>query len=307
MLELAPNTVKTRAPKETHLVEYFKHALVSTALVITVYLTINQIIWFISEQSFFKLNTEFSIKIVVLLILNLYFIALSIATWKEWVHSLITSLLISLTIFLAIFAYNTAYSMYASSVAFILLIYDNYKSFELKNLLIKYNPHVILKFSTRGLLFILSALAGELVFFEINNFSELNIGKKVAEFAAEPIQKIVDNQIEQQVLNFETSSVNTFSISPEIQAIMNSFGINELPEQAVPSNLINADSIKVDVSPIIENQVNNAIEPYQTLVNPLLAILLFGIFQFYGSIAYIVYSLSIGLIFKILTGIKFIR
>ena len=62
---------------------------------------------------------------------------------------------------------------------------------------------------------------------------------------------------------------------------------------------------KINVGSIVENQVNNYIEPYKGLIRPLMAILVFGLFQFYATIAMLIFMATVDILFMIAKSSKF--
>ena len=127
---------------------------------------------------------------------------------------------------------------------------------------------MIMRFSTRGMLFLFSILGGVLFILSANNINQLDIGKELGRILDQPIREIVRE--------------------PTIGNVPLTSGI-------------------INVKDIAENQLNELIEPYKHFVNPVMAILTFALFQFYASIAYLIYMLTIDWIYELAKKVKFMK
>lgn len=280
---------------------YIKTISISLILFVQSFILSNLIFAYVKTQNYFSLDLYYSIKVVLLMLLLLVTFSLTVGVWGKYIQYLVVPLPISLAILLATIKYNYSYSFLAFLVTFMLLALDTYKSHQLATQLIKFDPKTILRFSTKGLLFIFSVLGGVLVIINSSYAkTELNIGKKIAEVAGEPIKNAVYSQL-QDTLDKELAPLGVSGLSGldvKTQDILTQLGIENLVEKDKPlSDLVNTSNLQIDVNSIIEKQVNNLLSPYKQFIHPILAILVFGVFQLYSLIAYFIYMLIIDLVF----------
>ena len=71
--------------------------------------------------------------------------------------------------------------------------------------------------------------------------------------------------------------------------------VTEKPLRGIP----NVQYLNLDTTSIVENQVNSMLIPYKSFFKPVMAVLVFVIFKFLGSISYWIYTFLIGPIFHI--------
>ena len=266
-------------------------------LVESLYLTI-LIGELVQSQNYFTMNFVFSLKIVGLMLAIIYTFSLTVGAWAKWEQYLIVPLPISIGIFLALFQTNLTYAMLIAVFAFVLLIFDIHRSTAIKNLLIKFDPKLILRFSTKGLLFIFSVLGGLMVILNSTYVEPINIGQKISEVAGEKVNEIVEEQFRQQVQEqISPLGITDLSeIDPSFAPVLEDLGLSS-------DFLTNAnDSVEpqdfgIDAKQIVESQVNNIIEPYKNFVNPVLAVLMFALFQFYAFLAHLIFIATIDLVF----------
>lgn len=73
------------------------------------------------------------------------------------------------------------------------------------------------------------------------------------------------------------------------------------------SQLYNLSYLEVNVKELVTTQINNVVEPYRNFFRPVMAIFVFLIFRFFGSIAYALYSILIRVVFHIAKKTGFIK
>lgn len=296
-----PQQGKLVLPKAT----IIKFSILSISLFVEAVVFLNEVIAYINLHDYFSISLEFSIKIVLLMLLTVYTLSLTIGAWSSWWQHLITTTVLVTAIFITLIKYDLTYALIISAISFLLLTYDNLKSYRIKKLLIKFDPMMILRFSTKGVLFIFSVVAGILLILNANGLNGINVGKKIAEVASDPlksfVQKNVENQISQQLLPLKANGIDLED--PTIKQTLQQSGIvyESLDLVARPEN------VSKDIPQIIENQVNNFLEPYKNLFYPVMALLVFGLFQLYASITYWVYMATIKPLFYILIKTKFLK
>jgi hypothetical protein len=130
----------------------------------------------------------------------------------------------------------------------------------------------------------------------------LNIGKSLANVIEPQIKRLVGDELQKQTQN-QMSFFNLGNIEgldPALREII----LNAKKESpAVPQNLIN----NMDFGSLIENQVNNLIVPYKDFLHPILAVLMFFLFQFYASITRWLFSLTVDPLFAIAKRLNFLK
>jgi hypothetical protein len=136
-------------------------------------------------------------------------------------------------------------------------------------------------------MFIISVLAGVLVIAHSNSTNQLNIGRSVAEYAAKPLKTIIGNQLKDEVEK-QTMYFGESLPTDQVQNLLEEYGISE--------GNITADELLekggINVSEMVENQINTYLEPYREFISPLMAVLVFALFQFYASIALLLFNLT---------------
>jgi hypothetical protein len=246
---------------------YVKAGILATFILLQSFYLSQLIIGFVRDSDIFSVTLNFSIQVVLLMLLIIYTFALTIGGWKKYDQYVIILLPVTIAVFLSTMLISTTYATIITLIFALLLAYDIYKSTKLKNLLLKPEPKMILRFSTRGLLFLFSIMGGVLVLLNVSGMRTINVGQMVGEFVAEPLQNIVESQVTPEAREYTTGTINYREVT--------------------------------------ENQINTLIRPYTNFVNPIIALLTFGLFQLYASVAYIIYILTIDILFWIAKRLKF--
>jgi len=146
-----------------------------------------------------------------------------------------------------------------------------------------------LRFAVRGILLVFSILAGLIIILNAGNVKEVDFGQLIAEVAEKPIKSTVNSQLQQTI---EKQTIYSGYSAEEVQKLLDEYGI----EAGTGTEQITND---LDIKSMIQTQVNDLIAPYKELVRPLIAILVFGLFQLYATVSYAIYSLFVGLIIAI--------
>lgn len=262
----------------------------------------------IQSQNYFTINFEYSLKIVGLMLACIYTFSLTVGAWDKWEQYVIVPLPVSIGIFLALFQVNITYAVIIAVLAFILLAFDIQRSTNIKNLLIKFDPKLILRFSTKGLLFIFSVLGGLMVILNAAYIEPVNVGQKISDIAGEKVNEIVEDQfrkqIEEQVSPVGITDLN--QIDPSLGGVLEDLGLSA-DILTDPGSVFKPGDLGFDTKQIMETQVNNFIEPYKNFVNPVIAVLMFALFQFYAMLAHLLYMATIDLVFWISKKINFFK
>ena len=259
----------------------------------------------IKNQDYFSFSAEYAAKIILLMLGNLYAFSLTVGAWNKWEQYLVVSIPVSIAIFFAIFSISPAYALILSFLAGVLLSLDVYKSTRISALMVRFDPKIILRLSTSGLLFVFSIVGGVLVILYSVVAPEFNIGREVSSLVEKPLRSIVEtqlrNNLEQQLIPLnltgkETTNSNVedllkqFGLELDVEEMQNSVNETEITEQIVQN---------LDVKGIVEKEVNGFVGPYKNLVHPILAVLMFALFQFYAAIALFFYVITVDGVFWI--------
>lgn len=237
---------------------------------------------FIQTQNYFSISWDFALKLFLVLVLTMYTLALATVTSTKWFDSLWAAGGISLGIVFVLFTYDIFYTAIVGIGSFILIVLSLQRSLKLSSNTIKTVPKHILRYAIRGVLLAFSVCAATIFLLESSGINSVNIGEKIAEIAEKPVKGIVETQIPKQL--------------PQLPMSVEGLGI---------SGLISPDNI--DIKGIVESQVNKFLEPYKKLFSPVMALLVFLIIQFYGTIAYYIYFLTVGPLFSLLKKVKLVK
>lgn len=240
---------------------------------------------FVSRGDFFNINVPFSLQVVGLMTAIILTFALTVGAWDVWYFNILTPLAIAAGIMVPLLSANTTYALIAAGVAFIIMAAESFRSYKIKALLIKFDSLLVLRFAVKGILLVFSILAGLIIILDASNVKEIDFGKLIAEVAEKPIKSTVNSQLQQTI---ERQTIYSGYSAEEVQKLLDEYGI----ETGTGTELITND---LDIKSMIQTQVNDLIAPYKELVRPLIAVLVFGLFQLYATVSYAIYSLLVGL------------
>ncbi len=249
------------------------------------------IIDFINIGDIFSISMEFSIEVVLLMLLLVYTFSLTAGGWDKWAPYVMIPVPVALALFLVTYINFPSYALFVALGTLLILSYDVYKSVKLKGLLVRFDPKMILRFSTRGVLFVFSVLGGVLFMLHATSLEPFNVGRKVSEIAGDSIQKIVEEQIDKNLSNQMPFLGND-------PGILKTLGLLNSP--------MFGESEK-GLGGVVENQVNSMVEPYRNFVRPIMAIITFSIFQFYAYIAHVIFIASVDFVFWMVKKTKFFK
>lgn len=255
-------------------VPYIKTVIVACSIFIASFFLTQAMMAYIETQGYFSLNFAPLSKIGILILLSAYTVALSSPAWNEWSQLLVVSLPFSLGIFLNLLALEPANALVMAVAIFIILSFFVEKSVRLEKTMAKSIPSVFLRSSIRGLFLCISLLAAGIVILSPGN---------EAEQLTENVGEVANNQISQYI---------------------NKKLLSENPEAGM---LLQYTNVEQNLNEEISNQVENAIEPYRNLIHILMAVLVFVTLQGFSTIIYIIFNITIGLIFFIAKKTKFFR
>lgn len=263
---------------------------------------------FVMDQEYFSLSPDFGVPFGAILLPTLWTVALISQTLEKGSEMLIASglFLVSSIIFLSKF--EPTETAVVSIIATLYFFYKFQVSRSLRDALIKIKVKFSEKSVVKGFLLSLGFLTAVSVFLSSDNISSVNVGRWAAEMMEKPVEEAVQKEFEKQdpgnITSLDLESIK--STNPQIAAVLNSFGIEELPANiTLPES--SSENITGMIKSSISSQINKALEPYRDLFSPVLAILVFGLIQVYGIIIYFLYFHTISLIFFILKKINLIK
>ncbi|RJR27374.1 hypothetical protein C4561_02375 [candidate division WWE3 bacterium] len=257
----------------------------------------------IKNQNYFSFSAEYAAKIILLMLVNLYVFSLTVGAWNKWEQYIIVSIPVSLAIFFAIFPISPAYAFILAFLSGTLISFDVYKSTRISQLMIRFDPKIILRLSTSGLLFVFSIVGGVLVILYSYVSPEFNIGKEISSIVEKPLKSIVEtqlkNNLEQQLIPLNLTGKE--EVNSSVEDLLKQFGL-ELEAEEIKSNVSETEITEqiiqnLDIKSIVEKEINGFVGPYKNLVHPLLAVLMFALFQFYAAIALFLYIITVDGIF----------
>ena len=268
---------------------YVKLGVLMLALFSETFFLTTLINGFVSKGDFFNISVPFSLQVVGIMTLIILTFALTIGAWDVWYFNIMTPLAIAAGVMVPLLSTSTTYALIIGGVAFILMAAESYRSYRIKRLLIKFEALLVLRFAVRGILLVFSILAGLIIILNASNVKEIDFGQLIAEVAEKPIKSTVNSQLQQTI---ERQTLYSGYSPEEVQKLLDEYGI----EAGTGTETITND---LDIKSMIQTQVNDLIAPYKELVRPLIAILVFGLFQLYAAVSYAIYSLLVGLIIAI--------
>jgi hypothetical protein len=263
---------------------------------------------FILNQKYFSLSTDFGIPFGAILIPTLWTVALISQTIEKRWEILIAPSILLFSSLIFLIKFKPEEVLIGSAIASLYFLYKFQISKSLGDALIKIKIRFSGKSCVKGFLLSISFLTAFSVFLTSENISSVNIGKWASEMMEEPVEEAVQKELEKQDPG-NITSLNLESIknsNPQISAVLNSFGIEELPADiSLPES--NSENITGVIKNSISSQINSAVEPYKKYFSPILAVLVFGLMQIYGAIIYFLYFQTISAIFFILRKTNFIK
>lgn len=291
---------------------YIKSSLLATALFIESFILTRVIIEFIESQKLLAPTLEFMGLVILLFWALTTTHALLAGAWKVWEQYVLGPLPIALGLFVATYTINSTYALVLMLIVLGLLTYELMLASQLKSQLLEFNARMVLKHVSKGLILAFSISSAVLVVIHAGKQPEINLGNMVGEFVDEHISPQIGSQINSQI-----GGQLEEDITPEQMERLKAFGLD-------PSMLSNptviegnpSDALKalqggglgsISLKETVSQKVNDLVEPYKKFLNPIMAVLIFGQIQFLGILAYLVYNLFIGGIFKIAKNTGFFK
>jgi hypothetical protein len=253
----------------SHSISYYvKSALIVSAIFYIAFLLSSTIIEFSKTGNIFSISLNYSIKVGALMLLLMYLYTLSVGAWDKWEQFAIIPIPTALGVALSMVLSSQAYASYTVLTFLVLLEIFIWNSNNLKKLLLKFSPIMIMRPVLHGALFLFSLLSGALIILNPTT-QDINIGNKIGTMIEEPLKQAVTKQVPEQMRPFLLSGV--------------------------------------DFKGLAEAQINKTVEPYKNYIKPIMAVLTFFLFQFYGSIAFFVYSMTANVLMWVAIKTKLIK
>lgn len=283
---------------------YIKTSILMVLLALESYFLTQILLNYVRSEDYFTPPIQTLGTIALALLVLIYTYALTVGAWKKWEQFVVVPLPISLGVFVGIFFLNPTHAVLVAAVAYILLSYDVYIATTIRDQLIKFNPVTILRFSTRGILFMFSLLAAVLVFLhssEKNN--EFELGSKIAEIAGNQLGSIMQPKLDPSKLPSNLANEldgKGLPLNPEL------FGLGGM--QGDTNSVIDGlPSFNLDLGNTVKTEVNNIIEPYKQFIPPLIALLVYAMVRFLGTFAHIAFNLTVPIVFGIAKKLSFLH
>ena len=259
---------------------------------------------FVTEGEYFSLSSKFATSYLLTLLITMWTVAiLSQVIRSKW-EAFLMSLIIMVYAFVLLNNFRMLEAIIGSSVSGLFFIYQLYRVKDVSSDHISIKMRYSSRPATKGFMFITSVIVSLSVFLMSEHDFTINVGDRVAEIVEKPVNQAVKKEYEKIPANIDTTQVE--AQSSQILTVLHSLGINDMPSISSLSEST-SEGITGSIKKSISNQINSALEPYREFFSPTLALLVFGLFQIYNTIAYIFYSLTIPLVTKILRKTKFVQ
>lgn len=198
------------------------------------------------------------------------------------------------TLALAAFLSGTKSNLIGFGLMLVLIniftIFSVFYVHRMKELYLKFSPYTFFGYPAKSLLTIFGIYAAFTVFFNDKLTLDFNLGQTVSKLASEPVQELVNRQI-------ETSLQDTLAK----QLLPTGVDVKNLPYSQLFGNP------KVKAEEFIADQVNNFVEPYSNFVKPTIAVIVYLSFQFMGLLARLIFGITVYPIFHIAKEVGFLK
>ncbi len=278
-----------------------KSISLATLLFIESFLLSASVLKFIESQKYFSPPLSFMISIIILFFLITTTNALLVGAWDKWEQYVLSPLPVCLGIFLVLFTVNSAYAVILILFVYLLMSYDVFLAAQLKRQLLVFNPRLVLKFSSKGIILSFSIMAAVMVMVSAGTQPDFDIGGSVGGFIDKYFTVRVNEQINQQLQGGlsqdQIERLSAFGLDPSQFTLVEETDIfHKLPNIVTP---------ELSLKNTVTKEVNKLIEPYKKFVNPIMAIMIFGLVHFLGAAAFFIHTLFVDAIFWAAKKTKF--
>jgi hypothetical protein len=263
---------------------------------------------FVNSQKYFSLSPDFAVPFALILLITLWTIGVIAQTLNKKWEIFVSPAILFISSFIFLSRFKIAEAIIGAVITSLYFLYTIQITKGVNQNLIKTRVRYSGKFAAKGFLLAISVITAISVFLTSKNLSSLDVGDWAADMMEKPLKEAVEKEFEkenpEQIKSLDLDSLK--ESNPQIAAVLNSFGINEIPANiSLPENT--KDSIIGTVKNSISSQVNKTVEPYRVFFNPTLALLVFGALQIYNYVIYFVYSNTVAIIIAILKKLGFIK
>ncbi len=235
------------------------------------YFLTNTLLLYVRSQDYFTPPWQTLVTISVLLLLVLYTYTLTVGAWGKWEQYVVVPFPICTGIFLSLLFLNPAYALLIATGAYFVISYDVWVSTNITRMLIHFDPRTVLRFSNRGVLFTFALLAGVITFLHPSlQTNQFDFGGKLAEITQAQVNSILRSQA---------------------STTQDQMGLTGFPLELSAFNL--------DLRSTLKAQIDQIIAPYQQFIPPLIALLVYVLIRFLGSVANFVFNGTASILFKI--------
>lgn len=257
-----------------------------------------EILRYVRTGDYFSYNPTSFANICILMLFILYTYALTIGGWKKWEQYMLVPLPIATGIFMVMVNVNFTYAILIAIISFLLISYDVTIVTNIKNNMIKFNPVVVLRYSTKGILFVFSVLSFVLVVLNSAGNQNIDISGKIAEVANKQFKNYFESKMKQQQLSLDMLQNLTGTNLPiDLSQI-------QLPESSESATI---PGINLDLEDTVRTEVDNIIAPYRHFIPSIIALIVYALVRFLGVLANLIFDLTAWFIFAGARKLNFIH
>ena len=268
---------------------------------------------FVYTQKYFSLSPDFAIPFLILLIVILWTINLIVITTHQKPETFILPVLFFIFAFFLLNQSKMIESLLLSLVFSLHFLYKITRTKKFEENLLKVKTSYSGRYASKGFLLALNGIIAIKVLFTSENANLPDIEKWAVDTTENQVRKIEEEYKNENPKSQETLDLNSLEkTNPELSAVLKSLGITDssilkLSEETSYTSTEEIDkSITKNLSNSLYLQIDKILEPYKKYFRPALAVLVFGLLQIYGAIAYFIYSITIDLILRLLLKFKII-
>ncbi|HOV97702.1 MAG TPA: hypothetical protein PLW49_01650 [bacterium] len=268
---------------------------------------------FVYTQKYFSLSPDFAIPFLILLIVILWTINLIVITTHQKPETFILPVLFFIFAFFLLNQSKIIESLLLSLIFSLYFLYKITRTKKFEENLLKVKTSYSGRYASKGFLLALNGIIAIKVLFTSENANLPDIEKWAVDTTENQIEKIEEEYKNENPRSQETLDLSSLEkTNPELSAVLKSLGITDssilkLSEETSYTSTEEIDkSITKNLSNSLYLQIDKILEPYKKYFRPALAVLVFGLLQIYGAIAYFIYSITIDLILRLLLKFKII-
>ena len=283
--------------------------------VVFVVLLFNTTAKFAESRQYFSIAKPFSVYLIVYLFLSVCVLSIISETFDKKREIVFLPAILYIISFVFLSKYKVQEALLVSSIICLVFLYGVRRTYYLReNLLVLKIRHsartsVTMFFFSVGLFAAFSTL---LVSEHVNS---IDVGQRVADITEKPIKNVVMMSYEDQLKRNvdEVGQNTTGASSSQLMTVLKSLGVTNMisslttPEDKKSIQESAGNGLSASIKNVIAEKTNSFLLPYRKFFSPTLAVLVFGIFQIYAWIAYVLYSQFIGLLLVILKKTGFVK